>query len=343
MVENLYILGAGSSVDSGVPIMNNFIDKAEDLLNEKRFRDNIKVGKLFETIRSLSSILAKSNIDLNNIESILGILEMSELLHYSQNSVPFISIKDDYIELISETIELSMKYDINDSKYITPQGSYQTFINNIKNRLDKSAIITFNYDLGVDVSLHNAGIPYEYYLADGDKSFPLLKLHGSINWFEKADKKIAAYDLNTFFRFNSYPPNFGGSETRPGNLSFVDFVKKSYSNIHTKPIPFIVPPTWNKTMYHRSISNVWRKASECLSNAINIYVIGYSLPESDSFFRFLFSLGTNNTNRVRKFWVVNPDSSVETRFRDLLGPQMLDRFKFFQDHFYTSVLNQTFR
>ena len=34
MIENLYILGAGASADAGAPLMNNFIDTAEDLLNE---------------------------------------------------------------------------------------------------------------------------------------------------------------------------------------------------------------------------------------------------------------------------------------------------------------------
>jgi hypothetical protein len=51
-------------------------------------------------------------------------------------------------------------------------------------------------------------------------------------------------------------------------------------------------------------------------------VIGYSLPETDSFFRYLFALGVDSETRLQGLWVVNPDDerrSVEKRFRELLG------------------------
>ena len=54
----------------------------------------------------------------------------------------------------------------------------------------------------------------------------------------------------------------------------------------------IVPPTWNKTEYHSNLSHVWHEAAVELGSARNIYVFGYSLPETDSFFRYLFALGT---------------------------------------------------
>ncbi len=39
-IDNVFILGAGASADSGAPLMNNFMDKAED------FRDSDLEGQL---------------------------------------------------------------------------------------------------------------------------------------------------------------------------------------------------------------------------------------------------------------------------------------------------------
>jgi hypothetical protein len=37
---------------------------------------------------------------------------------------------------------------------------------------------------------------------------------------------------------------------------------------------------------------VWRTAAQHLSEAEHIFIIGYSLPETDQFFRYLYGLGT---------------------------------------------------
>lgn len=91
-----------------------------------------------------------------------------------------------------------------------------------------------------------------------------------------------------------------------------------------------VPPTWNKTDYHGELAHVWSRASEELASAENIFVLGYSLPESDSFFRYLYALGSESSNRIKRFWVFNPDSdgSVQARFRAMIGRGIEKRFQF---------------
>lgn len=58
-------------------------------------------------------------------------------------------------------------------------------------------------------------------------------------------------------------------------------------------------------------------------DAEHLYFIGYSLPESDSFFRFLFALGTTGPSRIRSIRVYDPDSSgaVKQRYERMLGPR----------------------
>jgi hypothetical protein len=96
-------------------------------------------------------------------------------------------------------------------------------------------------------------------------------------------------------------------------------------------VPLLVPPTWNKAEHHRTIERVWRHAARELATARNIIVIGYSLPETDAFFRYLYALGTVSDTRIERFWVVDPDETneVRDRFRALLGPTALSRFEMF--------------
>ena len=105
------------------------------------------------------------------------------------------------------------------------------------------------------------------------------------------------------------------------------------------PNPIIVPPTWNKTEYHESLSRVWSKAAKELASAENIIIIGYSLPPSDPFFHFLYSLGTVGDKPLKRFWVFNPDNTglVEKRFKDMLGPAATARYKYFTQKFDTAI------
>lgn len=93
-------------------------------------------------------------------------------------------------------------------------------------------------------------------------------------------------------------------------------------------VPFLVPPTWNKGQQYNAVSAVWANAAAELGEAENIFVIGYSLPESDSFFRYLYALGAVGQNPLRRFWVFNPDLAVKARFESLLGPGARSRFHF---------------
>src|SRR4030042_5044469 len=104
--------------------------------------------------------------------------------------------------------------------------------------------------------------------------------------------------------------------------------KKHCDNKVLNSTPVIIPPTWNKTVYHEQLGNIWKRAAYELSKAENIFIIGYSLPETDSFFRYLYALGSESATRIKRFWVFNPDTDghVERRFKDLVGRGIENRF-----------------
>ena len=76
-----------------------------------------------------------------------------------------------------------------------------------------------------------------------------------------------------------------------------------------------------------------------LSEAEYIYIIGYSLPETDSFFRHLYALGSVGQNPLRRFEVFNPDASgaVDQRFKSLLGPGAAACYTYHKETFEESL------
>ena len=88
----------------------------------------------------------------------------------------------------------------------------------------------------------------------------------------------------------------------------------------------IVPPSWDKTEYRSDLVMVWRRVAIELRNATSTIVCGYSLPPTDSFFQYLYGLGTVGDVPLERFWIFDPSDEVHRKFRELLGPGARARF-----------------
>ena len=170
-----------------------------------------------------------------------------------------------------------------------------------------------------------------------------MKLHGSLNWAQCKDcGKIVPWEVSSYLS-ESFIQGFPvtGKMTLPIGSEISHF-KHCEGNVEREP--FLVPPTWNKMEQHRALSSVWARAAKELGEAESIFVIGYSLPLSDYFFRHLYALGAVGEATLRRFWVFNPDRTgeVERRFKELLGHGALQRFRYFPETFETSfdVINK---
>ena len=84
---------------------------------------------------------------------------------------------------------------------------------------------------------------------------------------------------------------------------------------------------------------MWTAAAKELSDAEYIFIIGYSLPQTDAFFRHLYALGCVGRSPLRKIVVCNPDSTGETdrRFRGLLGPGAIARYEYLTEGFSAAI------
>lgn len=343
MAENVFILGAGASKESGAPLMNNFLDVAEDLLRANAFKEGDKISKVFEVISKLQSVYAKSYLELTNIESLFGVIEMARVINkldsYSLEEIK--DIRESLVTLIVKTLEKTIVLPV-ENQNVTPPRSYRNFVELVNDKgIGDCSIITFNYDLALDYACHWMNTDVNYCLdKKASRSVKLLKLHGSINWARCTDcQEIIPFTLDKYFHRRSWNI-IGGTKTALLNVSDnLQSLADYHEHKEFEKNPVIVPPTWNKTEYHGTLTNVWNQAAQELSEARNIYVFGYSLPESDSFFRYLFALGTIGDSRIRRFWVFDPDESglIKTRYEQLLGRGILNRFDYIPEKFSGAI------
>jgi hypothetical protein len=194
--------------------------------------------------------------------------------------------------------------------------------------------MTFNYDLAVDYALSFNKFEVDYCLNADRPNHPadisLLKLHGSVNWARcshcEAISPLPVMDLfrerfselssdASFQKFSKVTVPIGA---RLSNLSHCGRACQLEA--------LIVPPTWNKERHYAQIRRVWRRAAAELREAENVFVIGYSWPETDYFFHHLYALGTVGPSLLRRFWLVDDSAQANERYKRLLGEQSLQRF-----------------
>ncbi len=355
MANLVFILGAGASATSGCPLMLNFLDVAQELYTRGKLsaQERESYLRVFKALDEMQGILAKANVDVRNIESVLAAFETGKLLGRLGNlSVDEVSEAPTHMRnLIVSVIERTTKFG-DGYRTLDVPGDYARFSAMIKSAIDAKhnvSVITFNYDVAADYGLACEGFQLDYHLRNSDAidstraSIPMFKLHGSLNW-----RKCAVSDCNHIEAFK-----LGEVCENPSQFIQVDDARslttlrihhEFFSNVNShcmQPLivePLIVPPTWDKTRYYEAITPVWQGAATFLSAASHIFVCGYSFPETDVFFRYLFAVGGSGPARLlKRFHVFNPSEAVGERFRSLLGPAVADRFYFSKEKFDAAI------
>lgn len=344
MSRYVFVLGAGASRDAGGPLMRDFLDMAEDL--QRSGQPDVDFTPVFRGIAALSGAHSKATLDLNNIESVFAAFEMAALFGRSFGNLSAEEVHNlgsAIRRLIVRTLELSIRFPMNANGQVLPPNGYWLLVKLLvllkERERTPGAVITFNYDIGLDYAFHFATVLADYCLSDPrPDAIRLLKLHGSINWARCVGecRNIVPISMATRLRHAFWYP---GSEYVHIEMAKHIAETKCCETL-VSPEPEIVPPTWNKAQYHNELAAVWKRAAQELSDAEHIFVLGYSLPETDQFFRLLYALGTVSETRLRRFWIFNPDptDSVERRFRSLLGQAALERFDIIRSPFDVSVV-----
>jgi hypothetical protein len=368
--HNVYILGAGFSKDAGAPLIHDFLDRAREFFADPDSgldpseRDHFE--RVFKFKREIAKAREKFRIDLDNIEQLFGLVEMSQRLGSEPPAT-----RDATVYLIAKTLQLALGSTsgrprvrmslvpyagpASFTKYLARDASggdvfetdvYTHFALLLSGRYDNerklasrsNTVITFNYDLVLDDALARVGTKPGYELAgavfdeenENDTVVPLLKLHGSTNWAICDCNQIhvlgqkATADASMFRSMRCFKCNKSGLRL------------------------LLVPPSWDKSEYSQVMQAVWKRAVEALKTATRICVIGYSMPETDAFFKFLLALGLAENDRLYKLIVVDrlpsgpsshQENTIESRWKEMLeGVFVGRRFEFFP-HGFAQFMN----
>jgi hypothetical protein len=343
MAKTVFILGAGASKTAGAPLMSDFLEVAENLmLTDKVPKAKSSFEAVMRAQAELSSVHSKSQLQIHNVEDVFSAFEMANTLKklgdYKPEDIENLVMAMKAV--IVNTIEQTVAFPISGQYGIGVPSEYADFADLLTSLRENTtpkedvAVVTFNYDMALDYAFYKARIEPSYGLENNPnpQAIPLLKLHGSLNWGECSQ----CHAIFPVYVEDYADPRGVIAFTRYGDADNVRFpFGSSIANQKHKadgaaalPEPVVIPPTWNKSGHYRGIANVWARAAQELSSAENIFIIGYSLPDSDSFFRYLYALGTVGRKILKRLWVFNPDESVKEKFRKMLGPGALQSFDY---------------
>jgi NAD-dependent SIR2 family protein deacetylase len=371
--HNVYILGAGFSKDAGAPLIHDFLDRAREFYADPNSALDLQEREQFEQVFSFKREVAKARekfrIDLDNIEQLFGLVEMSQRLGSASSKT-----RDATVYLIAKTLQLALTdtskrppvrmalaqgYATQASfiDYVRREQSggdvfdtdiYTHFALMLAGKYDdqrklaerSSTVITFNYDLVLDDALTRVGAKPGYELAGAvfdepnstAPAVPLLKLHGSTNWAVCRCNQIHV---------------LGQKATAEPDM----FRAKRCSRCQRTGLRLLlVPPSWDKSEYSRVMQPVWKKAVEALKTATRICVIGYSMPETDAFFKFLLALGLAENDRLYKLIVVDrlvsgisaqQENTIETRWKQMLEGVFVGRRFEFVPHGFAQFISSS--
>jgi NAD-dependent SIR2 family protein deacetylase len=350
--RNVYILGAGFSASAGAPLVRDFIDRSRLYFDDPS--SNLEKGerqhfeRFLEFKRRMSQAREKVKIDLDDIEQLFGLVEMSQRLEHTRRDT-----RDSTVYVIAKTLEIATRSKVHRRLGFSPEtalrqvwappptfvgvpgysppawnaGLYDFFAALGSGLLDEpgqsafraNSFITFNYDLVLDDALRRVGVTPKYHLPPeylltkeaqaSQLSCSVLKLHGSTNWgiCVNCANEIVILDEKV-------------------TASPAEFTARVCTKCMGPRLqPMLVPPSWDKSEYRDIMKPIWSRAVEELKSAARICVIGYSMPEADSFFKYLIALALSENHNLYRFVVVDKNPQIAARYNDMLDQMFSQR------------------
>lgn len=308
-------LGAGFSAGFGFPVMKNFLDAARDCERLRREEREL-LNELIGYARGANAFLETSP---TNLEEILSLAMMAERL-----GIPPLADADasGALRLVLQRVLSHVKGPI---AYWNQANQFSHLLGSL-DPTDVLTIITTNYDLNAECSLHamnrSASLAFEYkHIGNGarlcsDGGTPLLKLHGSLNWFEdEADEMVRVDDTLVTF--------LAGDSLHRTRISLPTAYMPNYQ---PKCPALIVPPSFLKPDLSPCLRTVWATAGRALTIADQVVFVGYSFPDSDIEMRHFLAATLAPNTSLRRIVLVDPMAGA-------IADRLRDRSSSFGSHF----------
>jgi hypothetical protein len=348
--KTIYVLGAGASQHTGAPLLRDFLVAARLLLDGKaELKHRESFIKVFDWVNNLRGSAYYVEFDLDNLEQVFSIAEMLKQLGDGEGEKLSRALTRLVMETLDRTCELRWA-----GNFFEPDKTLKIFAERLDGLNEKrkdeiggqhgtfarDLIITFNYDVMLDYAMYQLSMAPEYCLFDppfdGNK-YRLLKLHGSINWGLCKDCNKSGSNAVSLQEVRPMPLA-PGREVAPMTPTGTRFKMQMMTEVlpntpcnscrKTDVLePFVIPPTWSKAVGNTPLKGIWAQAVKEIETAFQIVVIGYSMPQTDTFFQYLLTLGLANNSRLNRVVVVNRDQSPEFResYTRVFSRNLLDR------------------
>jgi hypothetical protein len=302
MERVVYFLGAGFSAPLGLPLISNFVETAKDQHLIER-RGGPSFDEVFANVRRLSQIKNVYSAQLDNIEEILSILDVDAFLGRA-------SLRDMFQDFIASVIQFRTPQMTRFPDGRIPENWQHTLFGpNERVRGYGYFVAAVQQFLlarqgdGVRCSrIVNAPIQYDIVTANYDCILENVCAYAS-----------SVFDITRHVAFRRHPTDDAQNPV----------LAKLHGSVDGGPI---VPPTWSKGS-HPQISPSWQLAREVLGRAQHLRFIGYSLPEADSYVRYLLKSAALESEHLKSITVLclDPDGEVRKRFENFVT---LRRFRF---------------
>lgn len=357
--HNVYILGAGFSVDAGMPLVSNFITKMKEtavwLEENNRQVEFQSIEKVFKFRKESASAAYRLKINIDNIENLFSLASAVDQKSLGDSIVNAITATLNYCESTAykkmtqfnmtahyaEKFHLEIKKadlsipvgngkSLEAARYDIPEIDYYAFILGgclMEDIKQNNSIITFNYDIELEKSLIRLNIPYNYGMKLVNYDYPD---HNKDN-----PESLPILKLHGSVNW-AYPEDRGKKLT----------VYKSYKEAFEKAkYRVLIPPTWQK-IFTGPIQSVWQNAVNVLSTATRIIIIGFSLPETDIHFKYLLAAGLKDNISLREIIFINieEEKSMMNKIYNMFQHEFIenDNIKYIQQPISLALSNRKY-
>jgi NAD-dependent SIR2 family protein deacetylase len=334
--ELAVFLGAGASCSEGAPSQARLFEEffSESFEGYRGFEPDHPAIKKINTVKNelkrffqiffgFDPVNPPVGTQFPTFEEALGLVDLALSrdegfrgfegnLTHQQWGATLRSVRNSFVFLIALILDKKLEW---------AKGNHKLLVKNLRTLglLDKTAFVTFNYDILIDNAIEEQvdyfldyGIEFENAIrCEKDQpSVSLLKLHGSLNWLYCSSCRLCAIT-----RYDKGVVNI-----------LMNPHESRCATCNSLTVPILIPPTYFKVLSNIFTQFVWYKAEQLLKSCRTWIFCGYSFPDADMHVKYLLKKVQVNSVPPKVFianWYEGKSESLaleeSSRYQRFLG------------------------
>ena len=381
----LFIIGAGFSKPAGLPLGNELWKLVLEEARSTTTFYNLLISDI-NAYLNYQKIVYKKDIDIEDIdiEDLISYLDIEHFLELKGKDT--FSEAGNRGQIILKVLIAKIIFQI---QQIIPSEKLKLYDDFCSSLHETDIIISFNYDTLIEDSLKRVGKEYRlfpdrlkyengsFFIDTEVEEVALLKMHGSINWFDKTSydnicddrKKNKVPDPhNVRGKIFSNPKLLNIEKLLKGEffkddpLQNLHIVNNMYNYFKTQmPLfnpPLIISPSFSKMVYLNPIKSFWNSFNQAGAFNSSLNIIGFSFPIHDQYLmqpisKVIMNFQKNSQynsmdvarmHKKHKLRVIDlpKDEQAEKQFKERLSFINWDDTEFISDGFNKNAVDRIF-